>query len=117
MEAVQEIALPKVKGSTVDQLPENLYVPPKALLLLLDVFSGPMDFLLYLIQRKNLDILEVNLIEITDQYIAYIEMMEDFDEIIKQAKTLFKEVKFFKPMSSRNESKETYIHCKILKTL
>ena len=64
MEAVQEIALPKVKGSTVDQLPENLYVPPKALLLLLDVFSGPMDFLLYLIQRKNLDILEVNLIEI-----------------------------------------------------
>ena len=49
MEAVQEIALPKVKGSTVDQLPENLYVPPKALLLLLDVFSGPMDFLLYLI--------------------------------------------------------------------
>ena len=38
-----------------------------------------MDFLLYLIQRKNLDILEVNLIEITDQYIAYIEMMEDFE--------------------------------------
>ena len=75
MEAVQEIALPKVKGSTVDQLPENLYVPPKALLLLLDVFSGPMDFLLYLIQRKNLDILEVNLIEITYQYIDYIEMM------------------------------------------
>ena len=43
------------------------------------MFSGPMDFLLYLIQRKNLDILEVNLIEITDQYIAYIEMMEDFE--------------------------------------
>ena len=52
MEAVQEIALPKVKGSTVDQLPENLYVPPKALLLLLDVFSGPMDFLLYLYNAK-----------------------------------------------------------------
>ena len=79
MEAIQEIALPKVKGNTVDQLPENLYVPPKALLLHLDVFSGPMDFLLYLIQRKNLDILEVNLVEITDQYIAYIELMEDFE--------------------------------------
>ena len=39
MEAVQEIELPKIKGSPVDQLPENLYVPPKALLLLLDVFS------------------------------------------------------------------------------
>ena len=79
MQAAHEIELPKVKGSPVDQLPENLYVPPKALLLLLDVFSGPMDFLLYLIQRKNLDILEVNLAEITDQYIAYIEMMEDFE--------------------------------------
>ena len=80
MEAVKEIALPKIKGNPVDQLPENLYVPPKALLLLLDVFSGPMDFLLYLIQRKNLDILEVNLVDITDQYIAYIEMMEDFED-------------------------------------
>ncbi len=79
MQTVHEIKLPKVKGSTVDQLPENLYVPPKALLLLLDVFSGPMDFLLYLIQRKNLDILEVNLVEITDQYIAYIELMDDFE--------------------------------------
>ena len=79
MQTVHEIELPKVKGSTVDQLPENLYVPPKALLLLLDVFSGPMDFLLYLIQRKNLDILEVNLVEITAQYIAYIELMEDFE--------------------------------------
>ena len=79
MQAATEILLPKVKGSTIDQLPENLYVPPRALLLLLDVFSGPMDFLLYLIQRKNLDILEVNLVEITDQYIAYIEMMDDFE--------------------------------------
>ena len=42
MQAAHEIELPKVKGSPVDQLPENLYVPPKALLLLLDVFSGPM---------------------------------------------------------------------------
>ena len=49
MDIAQEIALPKVKGSTVDSLPENLYIPPKALLLLLDVFSGPMDFLLYLV--------------------------------------------------------------------
>ena len=50
-------------------------------------------------------------------FVSKVFMGEDFDEIIKQAKTLFKEVKFFKPMSSRNESKETYIHCKILKTL
>ena len=50
-------------------------------------------------------------------FVSKVFMGEDFDEIIKLAKTLFKEVKFFKPISSRNESKETYIHCKILKTL
>ena len=50
-------------------------------------------------------------------FVSKVFMGEDFDEIKKLAKTLFKDVKFFKPISSRNESKETYIHCKILKTL
>ena len=50
-------------------------------------------------------------------FVSKVFMGDDFDEIKKLAKTLFKEVKFFKPVSSRNESKETYIHCKILKTL
>jgi 23S rRNA (uridine2552-2'-O)-methyltransferase len=50
-------------------------------------------------------------------FVSKVFMGEDFDEIKKLAKTLFKYVKFFKPVSSRNESKETYIHCKILKTL
>ena len=50
-------------------------------------------------------------------FVSKVFMGEDFDEIKKLAKTLFKEVRFFKPLSSRNESKETYIHCKILKTL
>ena len=50
-------------------------------------------------------------------FVSKVFMGDDFDEIKKLAKTLFKDVKFFKPVSSRNESKETYIHCKILKTL
>ena len=50
-------------------------------------------------------------------FVSKVFMGNDFDEIKKLAKTLFKDVKFFKPASSRNESKETYIHCKILKTL
>ena len=50
-------------------------------------------------------------------FVSKVFMGDDFDEIVKLAKNLFKEVKFFKPVSSRNESKETYIHCKILKTL
>ena len=79
MNSVKEINLPKVKGSEINELPESLYIPPKALLLLLDVFSGPMDFLLYLIQRKNLDILEVNLVDITDQYISYISLMDTME--------------------------------------
>ena len=50
-------------------------------------------------------------------FVSKVFMGDDFDEIKKLAKTLFKDIKFFKPVSSRNESKETYIHCKILKTL
>ncbi len=50
-------------------------------------------------------------------FVSKVFMGDDFDEIKKLAKTLFKQVKFFKPKSSRNESKETYIHCKILKSL
>ena len=50
-------------------------------------------------------------------FVSKVFMGDDFEEIKKIAKILFKEVKFFKPISSRNESKETYIHCKILKTL
>ena len=50
-------------------------------------------------------------------FVSKVFMGEDFDEIKKLAEKLFKEVKFFKPLSSRNESKETYIHCRILKTL
>ncbi|MDA9684459.1 RlmE family RNA methyltransferase [Candidatus Pelagibacter bacterium] len=50
-------------------------------------------------------------------FVSKVFMGEDFDEIKKSSKTLFKEVKFFKPISSRNESRETYIHCRILKTL
>ena len=50
-------------------------------------------------------------------FVSKVFMGDDFDEIKKLAKNLFKDVKFFKPASSRNESKETYIHCKILKTL
>ena len=50
-------------------------------------------------------------------FVSKVFMGDDFDEIKKLAKTLFKDVKFFKPVSCRNESKETYIHCKILKTL
>lgn len=59
----------------VDELPTDLYIPPDALEVILETFEGPLDLLLYLIRRQNLDILEVRVAEITEQYMRYIELM------------------------------------------
>lgn len=58
-------------------MPEDLYIPPDALEVILEAFSGPLDLLLYLIRRQNLDILDIPIAEITHQYVNYIEMMQD----------------------------------------
>jgi segregation and condensation protein A len=67
--------LPRVNGQLLDKLPEDLYIPPDALEVILDAFEGPLDLLLYLIRRQNLDILDIPVLEITRQYVAYIELM------------------------------------------
>lgn len=64
-----------IDGKVVDQLPADLYIPPDALEVFLEAFEGPLDLLLYLIRRQNLDILEVRVAEITEQYMRYIELM------------------------------------------
>ena len=58
-----------------DLIPEDLYVPPDALIVILQAFSGPLDLLLYLIRRQNLDVLDIPIAEVTKQYVAYIDMM------------------------------------------
>jgi len=65
-----------VNGQEVTVLPKDLYIPPEALEVFLDAFEGPLDLLLYLIRRQNIDILDINVAEITQQYIAYIDLME-----------------------------------------
>ncbi len=65
-----------VNGRAINQLPRDLYIPPEALEVFLEAFEGPLDFLLYLIKRQNIDILEINVAQITHQYIAYIDMMK-----------------------------------------
>ncbi len=65
-----------VQGQQVTELPRDLYIPPEALEVILDAFEGPLDLLLYLIRRQNLDILEINVADITHQYMSYIELME-----------------------------------------
>jgi len=65
-----------VAGQAVTDLPKDLYIPPDALEVFLEAFEGPLDLLLYLIRRQNIDILDINIAEITEQYISYVELME-----------------------------------------
>ena len=65
-----------VHGQAYTQLPQDLYIPPDALEVFLEAFEGPLDLLLYLIRRQNIDILDINVSEITTQYMAYVELME-----------------------------------------
>lgn len=75
--AQQEMPLAMVRGERLTELPEGLYIPPNALEVFLDAFEGPLDLLLYLIRRQNLDILDLPVAEITDQYLRYIGLMEE----------------------------------------
>ena len=73
----EEMPFALVQGMPVTEVPHDLYIPPDALEVILDAFEGPLDLLLYLIRRQNLDILDIPITEITRQYIEYIEMLQD----------------------------------------
>jgi segregation and condensation protein A len=73
----QEMPLAIVRGQPVLQMPQDLYIPPDALEVILEAFEGPLDLLLYLIRRQNLDILDIPIAEITRQYVEYIELMHE----------------------------------------
>lgn len=72
-----EMPFAVVQGKAVSVLPRDLYIPPDALEIILEAFEGPMDLLLYLIRRQNLDILDIDVAEITRQYMGYIQLMQD----------------------------------------
>ena len=65
-----------VDGEPYQDMPEDLYIPPDALEVFLDAFEGPLDLLLYLIKYQNIDILNIPILKITEQYVEYIEMMQ-----------------------------------------
>ena len=71
-----EMPFAMVRGEAVTELPKDLYIPPKALGVFLDAFEGPLDLLLYLIRRQNLDILDIDVAQITEQYMRYVELMD-----------------------------------------
>ena len=66
----------RVRGEPLTELPEDLYIPPEALRVVLEAFEGPLDLLLYLIRRQNLDILDIPVAIITAQYLEYIRLMD-----------------------------------------
>lgn len=75
-EAPDQLAI-KVLGETVTDLPQDLYIPPDALRVFLETFQGPLDLLLYLIKKQNIDILDIPIADITRQYVQYVELMQE----------------------------------------
>jgi segregation and condensation protein A len=73
----EEMPFAVVEGVAVTELPRDLYIPPNALEVFLEAFEGPLDLLLYLIKRQNLDILNIPIAEITRQYMEYVDLMKD----------------------------------------
>ena len=73
----EELPLAVVQGKPFDSLPQDLYIPPEALEVFLEAFEGPLDLLLYLIRKENLDIVDIPIADITRQYVEYIELMQE----------------------------------------
>ncbi len=73
-EIQQELPFAIVEGQPITKVPHDLYIPPDALSVILDAFEGPLDLLLYLIRRQNMDILNIDVSEITLQYVEYIDL-------------------------------------------
>jgi segregation and condensation protein A len=75
--AQREMPFAIVEGEAITELPRDLYIPPHALEVFLEAFEGPLDLLLYLIRRQNLDILNIPIAQISAQYVEYIELMHE----------------------------------------
>ncbi|MGA7180732.1 MAG: ScpA family protein [Thiobacillaceae bacterium] len=74
MDVVQtELPIARVRGEPLAEMPADLYIPPDALEVFLETFEGPLDLLLYLIRRHNLDVLDIPMAELTRQYLSYVE--------------------------------------------
>ncbi len=75
----EEMPFAIVDGETLTEPPRDLYIPPQALQVFLEAFEGPLDLLLYLIRRQNLDVLDIPIAEITRQYLKYIDLMQELE--------------------------------------
>jgi len=73
----EEVPLAVIQGQTIDSLPQDLYIPPDAMEVFLEAFEGPLDLLLYLIRKENIEIVDIPVAEITRQYVEYIGLMQE----------------------------------------
>jgi segregation and condensation protein A len=73
----EELPLAVVRGRALESLPKDLYIPPQALEVILESFEGPLDLLLYLIRKENIDIVDIPIADVTRQYVEYIELMQE----------------------------------------
>ena len=71
-----QLEFPTVMGQQFEEMPEDLFIPPNALEIFLESFSRPLDLLLYLIKKDDINILDLDVSKITDQYLEYIELMD-----------------------------------------
>lgn len=119
----RQAALALVAGEPVHDLPQDLYIPPDALEVFLDTFEGPLDLLLYLIRRHNMDILDVDVSAITDQYIEYITLMEAMRfelaaEYLVMAATLAEiKSRMLLPRQTQDEEEETDPRAELIRRL
>ena len=110
--AQAEMPFAVVEGEPVTELPRDLYIPPYALEVFLEAFEGPLDLLLYLIRRQNLDILDIPIAEISRQYVQYIELMKEMQfelagEYLVMAATLAEiKSRMLLPRSAEDEESE-----------
>jgi len=75
--AVNAAGTPRIHGEPMLSVPQDLYIPPDALQIILESFEGPLDLLLYLIRKQNLDVLDIPMAQLTRQYLEYIDVMHD----------------------------------------
>ena len=77
--SLRQLEIPVVKENHLEELPDDLFIPPNALEIFLETFSGPLDLLLYLIRKDDIDILDLDISKITDQYLEYICLLYTSD--------------------------------------
>jgi segregation and condensation protein A len=119
----EEMPFAIVQGEPQFTIPKDLYIPPEALEVFLDAFEGPLDLLLYLIKRQNLDILDIPIADITAQYVEYVELMREInlelaaDYLVMAAMLAEIKSRMLLPRSSEDEEYEEDPRAELIRRL